>query len=151
MTEPVFIKSKWGTARYVYNPRNPVGLALIFLSLALTAGMLLWMHDEGEWSEDELRSAVHEAAGRLEAGPRTVSEWWGLEMQIDDAIEQTGEGPSYGARVDGEGPSDSYANDFTVTGAGTDAAFCLHVVEVPVDETRSNLTVDVSDGTCAPY
>ncbi|QES49902.1 hypothetical protein DEJ50_20830 [Streptomyces venezuelae] len=31
--EPVFIRSKWGTNRYVYNPNNPVGRALIVIAV----------------------------------------------------------------------------------------------------------------------
>jgi len=41
--EPVFKRSRWGTNRYVYNPHNPIGLALIVLSIALVAMMLLLM------------------------------------------------------------------------------------------------------------
>jgi hypothetical protein len=41
--EPVFIRSKWGTSRYVYNPRNPVGLALILLSLLFAVVMMILM------------------------------------------------------------------------------------------------------------
>ncbi|MFF2328799.1 MULTISPECIES: hypothetical protein [unclassified Streptomyces] len=41
--EPVFIRSKWGTSRYVYNPRNPVGLALIVITLLFVAVALILM------------------------------------------------------------------------------------------------------------
>lgn len=30
--DPVFARSAWGTNRYVYNHRNPVGLALIVIA-----------------------------------------------------------------------------------------------------------------------
>ncbi|GGT62532.1 hypothetical protein GCM10010207_72530 [Streptomyces atratus] len=43
--EPVFIRSKWGTSRYVYNPRNPVGLALILISLLFAVVMLILMQE----------------------------------------------------------------------------------------------------------
>ncbi|MFF3685364.1 hypothetical protein [Streptomyces sp. NPDC002187] len=43
--EPVFKKSKWGTNRYEYNPRNPVGLALIIISLAFVVVMLILMEN----------------------------------------------------------------------------------------------------------
>ncbi|MGA4538460.1 hypothetical protein ACPA54_00530 [Uniformispora flossi] len=33
--EPVFKKQKWGNPRYVYNPRNPVGMFLIVVSLVV--------------------------------------------------------------------------------------------------------------------
>ncbi|MGW2110117.1 hypothetical protein [Streptomyces sp. NPDC001948] len=42
--EPVFRKSRLGTNRYEYNPNNPVGLALIVISVLLVGGMLLLMH-----------------------------------------------------------------------------------------------------------
>ncbi|MFJ4687779.1 hypothetical protein [Streptomyces sp. NPDC088789] len=41
--EPVFKKSPWGTARYVYNPRHPVGLALIVMSVVVGGIVLLLM------------------------------------------------------------------------------------------------------------
>ncbi|MFJ7777951.1 hypothetical protein [Streptomyces yangpuensis] len=41
--EPVFKRSRWGTNRYYYNPRNPVGLALIVITLIFTATMMILM------------------------------------------------------------------------------------------------------------
>ncbi|MFJ7587486.1 hypothetical protein ACIQZO_08810 [Streptomyces sp. NPDC097617] len=41
--EPVFKRSKWGTNRYEYNPRNPIGLALIVITLVFGATMLILM------------------------------------------------------------------------------------------------------------
>ncbi|MFD5409235.1 hypothetical protein OG749_41155 [Streptomyces nojiriensis] len=41
--EPVFKRSRWGTNRYYYNPANPVGLALIVISLVFAATMLILM------------------------------------------------------------------------------------------------------------
>lgn len=43
--EPVFKRSKWGTSRYEYNPRNPVGFALIVITILFVGGMLLLMHN----------------------------------------------------------------------------------------------------------
>ncbi|WP_406132814.1 hypothetical protein [Streptomyces zaomyceticus] len=43
--EPVFKKSKWGTSRYVYNPNNPVGLALIVVSSVMVIVMLVLMEN----------------------------------------------------------------------------------------------------------
>lgn len=40
--EPVFKRSPWGTSRYVYNPNNPVGLALIVISV-LVGGIVMLM------------------------------------------------------------------------------------------------------------
>ncbi|MFD9047908.1 hypothetical protein [Streptomyces zaomyceticus] len=41
--EPVFKRSKWGTNRYYYNPRNPVGLALIVITLIFVGTMMILM------------------------------------------------------------------------------------------------------------
>lgn len=41
--EPVFKRSKWGTNRYYYNPDNPIGLALIVISLLFAATMMILM------------------------------------------------------------------------------------------------------------
>ncbi|MEU9125496.1 hypothetical protein AB0C96_37670 [Streptomyces sp. NPDC048506] len=41
--EPVFKRSTWGTNRYVYNPNNPVGLALIVISLIFAVMMMVLM------------------------------------------------------------------------------------------------------------
>lgn len=41
--EPVFKRSRWGTNRYYYNPQNPVGLALIVLSLLFAGTMMILM------------------------------------------------------------------------------------------------------------
>ncbi|GAA2656620.1 hypothetical protein ACFY7Y_33235 [Streptomyces virginiae] len=41
--EPVFKRSKWGTNHYYYNPQNPVGLALIVITLLFVGTMLILM------------------------------------------------------------------------------------------------------------
>ncbi|KOV18961.1 hypothetical protein ADK90_19060 [Streptomyces sp. XY413] len=41
--EPVFKRSKWGTNRYYYNPRNPVGLALTVITVLVVGTMLILM------------------------------------------------------------------------------------------------------------
>ena len=89
--EPVFVRRG---GRSFYNPTNPVGLALIFLSLAFAIGALVYLKQQSEWSEDELREATHKAAERLGEEPVTVDEWLGYDMYIDDAFEKTGIGPS---------------------------------------------------------
>ncbi|MCX2181184.1 hypothetical protein KV205_11670 [Streptomyces sp. SKN60] len=43
--EPVFKKSRWGSNRYVYNPNNPIGLALIIASSVFAIVMLLLMEN----------------------------------------------------------------------------------------------------------
>lgn len=41
--EPVLKRSKWGTNHYYYNPENPVGLALIVITLLFVGTMLILM------------------------------------------------------------------------------------------------------------
>ncbi|MER7622189.1 hypothetical protein [Streptomyces sp. NPDC126503] len=41
--EPVFNKSRWGTSCYVYNPKNPIGLAMIIVSSLAVIVMVLLM------------------------------------------------------------------------------------------------------------
>ncbi|WP_345676436.1 hypothetical protein [Yinghuangia aomiensis] len=41
--EPVFKKQKWGEPRYAYNPRNPVGMFLIVVSLVVAVVVLVSM------------------------------------------------------------------------------------------------------------
>lgn len=41
--EPVFTRSRWGTNRYYYNPRNPIGLALIVITLLFVGRMMILM------------------------------------------------------------------------------------------------------------
>ncbi|MEU6944912.1 MULTISPECIES: hypothetical protein [unclassified Streptomyces] len=43
--EPVFKKSSWGTNRYTYNPRNPIGLGLIIASSVFAILMLVMMEN----------------------------------------------------------------------------------------------------------
>ncbi|PWK71311.1 hypothetical protein BCL76_104417 [Streptomyces sp. CG 926] len=51
--EPVFKRSKWGTNRYYYNPANPVGLALIVISLVFVVTMLILMtHRAGPFAPE---------------------------------------------------------------------------------------------------
>ncbi|MFE0763471.1 hypothetical protein [Streptomyces smyrnaeus] len=38
--EPVFLRSRWETNRYVYNPHNPIGCALIVISLLFAIGAM---------------------------------------------------------------------------------------------------------------
>ncbi|MFG3042024.1 MULTISPECIES: hypothetical protein [unclassified Streptomyces] len=43
--EPVFKKSRWGTNRYAYNPANPVGLALIVITVVVVFTVLLLLQN----------------------------------------------------------------------------------------------------------
>ncbi|WP_406330999.1 hypothetical protein [Streptomyces sp. NBC_00203] len=149
--EPVFVRSKWGTNRYVYNPNNPLGLVLIIGSLLFAAGGMYYLrasssHPDTSWSEGELRSAVHQAAQDLEKEPQYTDAYLGYGETIKGAVEQTGKGPSYGVRVS-TGPY-----DYTVTGDGTDAKFCMQVIATQFNEPNASvsakLSIDVTDGGC---
>ncbi|MFE3905415.1 hypothetical protein ACFXPY_35300, partial [Streptomyces sp. NPDC059153] len=70
--EPVFIRSKLGTSRYVYNHRNPVGLALTILTPLVALGVLFGMQAESTWSEGELRDAVRKGVQDLSAVPLMI-------------------------------------------------------------------------------
>ncbi|MEU3006011.1 MULTISPECIES: hypothetical protein [unclassified Streptomyces] len=71
--EPILVRSNWGTSRYVYNPRHPVGAGLIIGSLLFAGLFLCSLRARGSWSEDELRDAVHVAVRDLEATPQTLT------------------------------------------------------------------------------
>ncbi|XRQ10086.1 hypothetical protein ACN3XK_04035 [Actinomadura welshii] len=43
--EPVFVRSRWGTSRYFYNHRNPVGRFLIVATLVFAAAGMLWLYN----------------------------------------------------------------------------------------------------------
>ncbi|MFJ3304521.1 hypothetical protein ACIPSA_15635 [Streptomyces sp. NPDC086549] len=140
--EPVFIR-KWG--RSYYNTRNPIGLALTIGSLLFAAGGIYYVEASSKWSEGELRTAVHEAATALEKKQVVDDEYTGFTAYIDEAIDATGKGPSTGAVVDQVSPT---SDDYTITGPGTDAAFCMHIQPTPVNDTYATLTVQVEDGAC---
>ncbi|MGW1889911.1 hypothetical protein ACWCP6_06530 [Streptomyces sp. NPDC002004] len=149
--EPVFRKSRWGTNRYEYNPDNPVGMALIVLAVLVLIGGLYYLHDSSEWSRDELHDATTEAAAALEKEPHVSDDSLGYDMLIEDAIDRTGEGPSFGARVEREDTHETRDyDDYTVTGSGTDAAFCMRIAEIPHgDEVMLRATV--TDGACGGF
>jgi hypothetical protein len=147
--EPVFVRSKWGTNRYVYNANNPVGMALIIGSLLFAAGGMYSLHDSSSWSEGELHDAVHAAVDSLNAAPQQVGGWRGdYEELIADAIEASGEGPehgivsvsseNYGADAVGEPDSES----FEVRTDDVDAVYCLRV-SPPAPETFTAVTVSL--------
>ncbi|MGX4690339.1 hypothetical protein [Streptomyces sp. JNUCC 63] len=161
----VFVRSRWGTNRYVYNPHNPVGRALIVGSLLLAFGGVYWLHrqgqnsDSGAWGRDELRSAVTEASAELshEAtfGPGSLLPF---EYVLRDSIVAHGRGVQDGLSVTpaSKQPKSALSNgsseqgDYTVTAEGTDAAFCVHVHAMKRETaTRyDSVTISVTDGTC---
>jgi hypothetical protein len=155
--EPVFVRSKWGTSRYVYNPNNPVGMALIIGSLLFAGGGMYALHDSSSWSEGELHDAVHSAAESLEARAQQVGGFRGSYKElIADAIENSGEGPEFGmvsVSPQSEWEETTSADLFEVTTDDVDAAYCLHVTPTePESDTYTSVTlalgVKVEAGGC---
>ncbi|MFG2329673.1 hypothetical protein ACGFMM_08600 [Streptomyces sp. NPDC048604] len=120
--EPVFVRSKWGTSRYVYNHRNPAGLALIVLSSLLAFGMLFGMHAQSTWSEGELRDAVHKGVQDLEDGQQYTSLESDHGFLIADAIRESGIGPGHGVDTDQE-----EGGGYTVSTEDTETEYCVRV------------------------
>ncbi|MEV5311578.1 hypothetical protein [Streptomyces sp. NPDC052610] len=146
--EPVFLRER-GT-RFVYNPRNPIGLALIVLTVVGVIAYMYHLHDSSQWSEDEFRDAVREAEQRLEAEPQRILGFSiGYEDLIQEAVEEADDAP--------EIPLVSVEEiDSTTFEAGTkdvDTSYCLTVSppqpepELMLDATVT-LTVDVREGPC---
>ncbi|CAM5406413.1 hypothetical protein [Streptomyces badius] len=157
--EPIFIRSNWGTSRYVYNPRNPVGMGLIIGSLLFAAVFLYSLHSRSSWSEGELRDAVHVAVRDLEATPQTLGSWTGsYASMIRDALEKSGKGPSTGGLhvEDADDPYDKDADPavdlFEVTAEDVDATFCLSMSpprpEPDMTSVEVSLSVTVVEGEC---
>jgi hypothetical protein len=159
----VFVRSNWGTNRYVYNARNPVGRVLIVGSLLFAAGALYVLYHpdlfRGGWDGDDLRTAVTGATTQLsqeKTGPGTDT---GLYADIlTQDIARHGKGPEDALTVTlASDPPEStiwYGGtedaDFSVEARGTDTAFCLHVHAVQRPKAMGYDTVDftVDDGSC---
>ncbi|MFE3740374.1 hypothetical protein [Streptomyces sp. NPDC059134] len=140
----VFIRSKWGAGRYVYNPHNPVGRALIVGSLLFAAGGMFLLYHPGllgasdDWDGKELRTAVTGAAGELsreaQLGPGSAGVPY--ESILSERIARVGRGSEDGLTVvlASERPKSALYDggtekaDYTVTATGADAAFCLGVI-----------------------
>ncbi|WP_189945560.1 hypothetical protein [Streptomyces roseolus] len=144
--------------RWVYNTRSPVARVLMFVTVVGLIGFYLYVSDTGQWSESELRDAVHEAAGDLEAQPQRVH--FGYDSLIRDAIEATDEGPvadlvirptddDTKGGVVGSPTEDS----FEISAAHMSETFCLRLS--PPEPPRAlgktptvRLTAQVSQGDC---
>nr|WP_240983195.1 hypothetical protein [Streptomyces sp. R301] len=120
---------------------------LMFATVAGLVGFYLYVSDTSQWSETELRDAVHEAARDLEAQPQRVH--LGYESMIRDAIRATGEGPGYDLDIS---PSPTEDN-FEISAAFLSETFCMRLT--PPEPPRTwgttdtvSLTVRVSEGRC---
>lgn len=157
--EPILIRSNWGTSRYVYNPRNPVGMGLIIGSLLFAAIAMYSLRASSSWSEGELRDAVHVAVRDLEASPQTLGAWTGdYASMIRDALKKSGKGPSVGGLhvEDADDPYDKDADPavdlFEVTAEDVDTTFCLSVSppepEPGMTSVEVSLSIAVEEGGC---
>lgn len=147
----------------MYNARNPIGLALIVISVVVAAGYMYYLFDGSRWSESEWRDAVHEAARDLESEPQALSGGARYEYWIEDAIKATGVGPEHALiRVDAVQESDAAVDGGPTTDRGHDAfevstddletTYCVRV-SPPLPRssmsTRTvSLQVDVREGPC---
>ncbi|WHM38098.1 hypothetical protein [Streptomyces sp. BPTC-684] len=150
--EPVFIRVGWG-GRWGYNPASPVGLTLIFLTLAFVAVAFFVVNDQTNWSTGELRDAAHQAAHDLDGttqpnfDPSAAYSGIGYARTIEDAMKNTGAAQWFTdplvLRGHGKDPS-----AYDITGSGTDAAFCMHLTVSPFGGGKAVIGARVTDGTC---
>ncbi|MEV6199047.1 hypothetical protein AB0M64_03630 [Streptomyces sp. NPDC051771] len=127
--EPVFVRSGWGTGRYVYNHRNPVGLALIVLASLVALGVLFGARAESTWSEGELRDAVRRAVADLEGKGHYTTLAGDRGFLIAEAIQESGIGPRYGVETHKEEDG-----GYTVGTEDTDTEYCVRVALTPDPE-----------------
>ncbi|MFB6988183.1 hypothetical protein ACFC0C_31590 [Streptomyces sp. NPDC056178] len=162
--ERIFIRSKWGTNRYVYNPGHPVGRALIVGSLLFGLGGMYLLYHPGllngadTWDAGELRSAVAAATTELSNdarfGPGTVN----FEDILEADIAKHGHSSQHALTVvlASEPPESALIDggaeqaDYTVTAEGTDAAFCVevHAMKRRLATGYESVAISVGDGAC---
>lgn len=164
--EPIFVRSRWGTSRYVYNPHNTIGRALIVGSLVSALGGMYLLTDPPAflggakaWSADGLRTALTDASAEMADEARFGPGEATYEMLLRDRVAGHGPGAEEALTIDlaSERPlSAAYRGGveearYTVTADGTDAAFCLHVHAVRVERALgyASVSADVDDGACA--
>lgn len=131
------------------------------VSVVFLIGYLYHLFDSAQWSENELRNAVHEAARHLESEPQTLRGYIGYEVLIEEAIEKTGEGPEHGlVRVEeiehshvADATAASHASDaFEIRTDDVETIHCMRVSpprpETSMSSLTVTLTVDVAGGRC---
>ncbi|MCC3774959.1 hypothetical protein [Streptomyces sp. UNOB3_S3] len=164
-TDRIFVRSRLGPNRYVYNPENPVGLALIVGSLLFAIGGMYLVHHPGllsgsnTWDGGELRSAVNAATAELSSeaqfGPGVIN----YEDVLRSSIAKHGHSSqdALAVKLASEPPKPVLFEDgvekadYTVTAEGTDTAFCLRVYAVKrkLAMRYDALSISISDGACA--
>lgn len=128
--EPGFVRSNWGTSRYVLNANSPVGLFLIVVALLIAGGGVYYFYESTRWSEGELHDAVYavtdELDGAYDGSPDGLESGYdsGYRGRIERDIEATGEGPAHavGLRVRDVGD-----DRYQVSTAHTKDVYCMHV------------------------
>ncbi|MEU5437645.1 hypothetical protein AB0G73_30310 [Streptomyces sp. NPDC020719] len=148
--EPVFMRVN---GRFAYNPANPVGLTLIILTLVVVGVGIYVVNDETNWSRGELRDAAHQAAHDLDGttqrnyAPSEAFSGNDYARIIEDAMNNTGAAQWFTdplvLRSSGKDPS-----AYDITGPGTDAAFCMHVVVTPLGNGEAVIRTRVTDDAC---
>ncbi|MGA5873219.1 hypothetical protein [Streptomyces cinereoruber] len=124
--EPVFVRSGWGTGRYVYNHRNPAGLALIVLASLIAIGGFFGMRAESTWSEGEIRDAVRKGVADLDGKGHYTTLAGDRGSLIAEAIRENGIGPGYGVETRKEEDG-----GYTVGTEDTDTEYCVRVTLTP--------------------
>lgn len=152
--EPVFVRR----GRWVYNTRSHVARMLMLATVVGVIGFYVYVSDNGQWSETELRDAVHQAARDLEAQPQEVG--FGYESLVRDAIQATDQGPGADLVIEpidhgvGSGAASSPAEDsFEIGAAYVSETHCMRLSppEPPRTWGKSDtvsLTVQVTLGRC---
>ncbi|MFE3491964.1 hypothetical protein ACFXOS_02525 [Streptomyces sp. NPDC059175] len=163
--EPLFLRTERGRGRYVhnyvYNPRNPLAVALVIATAVGVIGYFSYEFAALRWSGAELRRAVHEAARDLEDRPQEVSLFSTYEVLVADAVRATGEGPEHGVvhverRTDehaGSGGASKRAEDaFEIWTDDTEETYCMRISppepRTGPENTTARLSVRVAQGRC---
>ncbi|WP_282694097.1 hypothetical protein [Streptomyces sp. CC208A] len=153
--EPIFVQK----GRWVYNTRSPIARALMVATAVGLIGFYVYEADNSQWSEAELRDAVHEAARDLEAQPQKVGLVRPYGSLVRDAVLATGHGPRYpllDVKRTGDGTdvvTSPTEDSFEISTADTSETYCMRLSPPEPPSTGGEwitvrLTVQVSQGSC---
>ncbi|AXE23751.1 hypothetical protein C0216_10000 [Streptomyces globosus] len=118
--EPVFVRSRWGTSRYVYNHRNPVGLALIVITPLIALGVLFGLRADWTWGEGEFRDAVRKGVKDLEGARQYTTPESDHHFIVSGAVRDSGIGPGHGVHA-----SKAKNGGYTVGTEDTETEYCV--------------------------